>query len=114
MKKNFTPFLTVALLFFAACSNKSTPVAAVPKISYTANVLPLIQSKCAPCHLPSKGGFKQNFENYDNAQKYASAMVTRVELDSTARGYMPFKKAKLGPEEINIFRNWVRDGLLEK
>ena len=114
MKKFFLPVSLLIFLIFAACSHKSTPTVAVTKVNYTTDVLPMIQSKCTPCHLPSKGGFKANFENYINAQLFGTAMVTRIELDPSARGFMPFKNSKLTVDEINVFKNWVRDGLMEK
>ena len=114
MKQFFFPLTILSLLLFAACSQHSTPVTVVPKVNYTADVFPLIQSKCSPCHLPSKGGFKANFEDFTNAQKFGTAMLSRIQMDPSVRGFMPFKNTKLTAEEINVFKNWVRDGLLEK
>ena len=113
MKQIISLLSLSVLILLAACYQKIIP-AAVPKVTYGSDVQQLIQLKCSPCHLPSKGGFKQSFENFANAQKFATAMVTRIELDPTARGFMPFKNAKLSADEINVFKNWVRDGLLEK
>lgn len=114
MKQLLTVLTVMAIIVFAACSPKTAATVAVPKVTYTTDVLQLIQVKCSPCHLPSKGGFKQSFENFSDARKYASAMVSRIELEPAARGFMPFKNAKLSTEEINVFKNWVKDGILEK
>ena len=62
--KIFSFFLTMVLVIvFAACSQKSNPgktVAVeevkVKSITYTGDIMPLLQAKCSPCHLPSKGG----------------------------------------------------------
>jgi len=108
-------------MVIAACSKRTTAAksetATPPKpvaTTYAANVQALIQSKCSPCHVPSKGGRKTDFDNYASAVKFAAAMVERVEKNPTDRGFMPFKGTKLAPEEIAVFKKWVSDGLLEK
>lgn len=121
MKNNFLPLAFIAVVIFAACSKKSTPgkseTAIPPKpvaTTYAGNVQALIQSKCTPCHIPSKGGFKTNFDDYTSAVKFATAMVERIEKNPGDRGFMPFKNPKLAPEEIAVFKKWVSDGSLEK
>lgn len=128
MKKFILPLTVLSIVLFAACSQKATPAktenpttAATPPpppkaaaVTYTANVQALIQSKCSPCHTPSKGGNKANFENFSIAQKYAADMVFRVELAPGTRGFMPMRGTKLADDEIAVFKNWVKDGLLEK
>lgn len=111
---------TLASIFiFMACSKKSVPgktaseTAKVKATTYTADVLPLIQMKCTPCHLPTKGGFKANFENYASAAKYGADMVTRVQLNPGDKGFMPFKHEKLTAEEIAVFKKWVDGGMTE-
>ena len=114
MKKIILPVIISSIVVFAACAPKSTPTTTVAKITYDANVQQLIQAKCTPCHLPSKGGNKTNFENFANAQKYAVYMLGRVELVPGVRGFMPMKGERLSDAEINIFKDWIKDGLLEK
>lgn len=115
--KKCIPLLTcMVVLLFAACSKKSTSGKSVKEepTVYAANVLPLIQVKCTPCHLPSKGGFKADFENYTSAIKYGTDMLTRIQLNPGERGFMPFKHEKLSADEITIFKKWVAGGMLEK
>ena len=117
MKKIPFVFTLILITVFAACSKKSSPgktVAEPPKVNYTADVTPLLQAKCTPCHLPSKGGNKANFENYESAKKYAGDIIARIQLNPGDRGFMPFKHAKLSEVEIALFKKWVEDGLLEK
>lgn len=119
MKNVFFVVTLFTVLIFAACAKKTSPgkTAEAPKVkttTYTADVVPLMQMKCNPCHLPTKGGRKADFENYASAVKYAADMVTRVQLNPTDKGFMPFKNAKLSEEEIAVFKKWVSDGLLEK
>ena len=86
----------------------------VNPITYAADVLPLIQLKCSPCHLRSKGGIKTNFENYKTAKKYGVAMLERIQLPDGKKKYMPLKNPRLSGEEIAVFKKWVDDGLLER
>lgn len=120
MKKNAFILMLFAITVIAACSKKSNPgktVAEAPKViptTYTVDITPLIQAKCTPCHLPSKGGNKASFENYEGAKKYGADMLARVLLEPGQKGFMPFKHAKLPAEEIAVIKKWVDQGLLEK
>jgi hypothetical protein len=114
MKENLLVLMLTVFTVFAACSKKSNPGKTAKPTTYTTDLVPLIQAKCSPCHLPSKGGFKANFENYEGAKKYGPDMLTRVMLNPGERGFMPFKHDKLPAEEIAIIKNWVDGGMLEK
>jgi hypothetical protein len=116
MKKVSFILMMIVITFFAACSEKSTATK-TPKVipvTYVADITPLLQAKCSPCHLPSKGGRKANFENLEGAKKYSADMIARIQLNPTDRGFMPFKNSKLSPEEIVVFKKWVEQGMLEK
>lgn len=122
MKKFILPLTVLGILVFAACSQKAAPAKTetpkeTPKAkgtTYMANVQSLVLAKCAPCHIPSKGGNKGDFENYSSAMKYAAEMVDRISLVQGSRGFMPMRGTKLSDDEIAVFKNWVKDGLLEK
>jgi uncharacterized membrane protein len=118
MKKNVFILMLFVITAIAACSKKSNPgKTEAPKViptTYTVDITPLVQAKCTPCHLPSKGGNKANFENYEGAKKYGADMLARVSLEPGQRGFMPFKHPKLTAEEIAVIKKWVDQGLLEK
>ena len=125
MKKLFVSSVVIAVIVFAACTPKTNPSTTAttnptteePKpmaTTYTSEVWPLIQSKCTPCHIPSKGGRTASFETYESAKKYGAQMITRIELNPTDRGFMPFKHDKLSADEIALFKKWVADGMQEK
>ena len=134
MKRIFFTITVFAVILIAACSHKSTPsqtvtgtpkekpvekvvVVETPRVmktTYQGAVLPLMLAKCTPCHFPSKGGFKANFENYDNAVKFSADMVIRIQQNPGEKGFMPFKNAKLSADEIVVFKKWLSDGFLEK
>lgn len=123
MKKKLIIATAFFLVIFAACSKKANPskssdtAVAAPKpaaTSYNSAVQALIQAKCSPCHLPSKGGFKASLEGYDATKKFIADIIARVEKNPTDRGFMPFKNPKLSEEEIGVFKKWLADGLMEK
>ena len=116
MKNVFFTLTMICFSFFVSCSKKNNP-GKTPKeipITYTIDVSPLIQAKCTPCHLPSRGGKKANFETYESAKTYGAEMLGRIQLNPADRGFMPFKHEKLSVEEIVIFKKWIDQGLKEK
>jgi mono/diheme cytochrome c family protein len=114
MKKNLLILTLTFIVVFAACTKKASPGKTVKSTTYTTDMVPLIQAKCSPCHLPTKGGRKADFENYEGAKKYGADMLARVLLNPGDRGFMPFKHDKLAAEEIAIIKNWVDQGMQEK
>ena len=114
MKKLSLVLTLVVIIGFAACTKKASPGKPVVHTTYNADIMPLMQAKCAPCHLPSKGGNKASFETYESAKKYGADMLTRVMKNPGERGFMPFKHDKLPETEIAIIKSWVDQGLLEK
>jgi hypothetical protein len=118
MNKSFLILCGLAVLTFA-CSRKvsssGTGKYKGPKVSYAATVKPLIEKSCAPCHIPSKGGNKADFDSYDASKKWIGDMITRVHLDPTDKKFMPFqsKKPPLTAEEIAVLENWQKSGLGE-
>lgn len=116
MKKISLIFTIAAITLFAACSQKNS-ASKTPKViptTYTTDIVPLIQAKCSPCHLPSKGGRKASFESYDAAKKYSADILARIQLNPTDRGFMPFKNEKLSADEIVLVKKWLDQGMLEK
>lgn len=80
-------------------------------VSYTADILPLLQSNCYACHnqAASMGGV--NIEGYSRVKIYASngRLLGAV---SHAPGFSPMPKngSKLPDCEINTIRRWINLG----
>lgn len=117
MKKMLT-IMAAAICFitlqFCSSSKKSAAkVPEVPKMTFTANVLPIIQAKCAPCHLAPEGK-KKHYDSYDAAKAGIDSMIARVQLNPGDKGFMPFKKTeKLHDSLIAVLVKWKADGLLQ-
>ena len=87
----------------------------IPKSTYAANMSTLIMDNCVPCHIPSKGGRKKSYDNYDNVKTDIDEIIRRIELKPGERDFMPFKKTSQLPDStIAKFKKWRDDGLLEK
>ena len=116
--KNFfkASAIAISLLVFSNCNpGKKVAGTVIPKSTYAANLSNVIQENCTPCHIPSKGGFKKNYDNYDNVKTDIDEMIRRIGLLPGERGFMPFKKtAQLPDTTIAKFKKWRDDGLLEK
>ncbi|MEZ5028459.1 MAG: hypothetical protein R2765_06690 [Ferruginibacter sp.] len=103
----------------AACAKKQTATAstastnATSAATYTADMLPL-NKPIAVCHLPSKGGNKTNFEDYETTKKHAADIVRRIQMEQTQRGFMPAKHDKLSADEIAVFKKWLDGNAAEK
>jgi hypothetical protein len=59
MKQFFVAITVLGIIILAACSHQSNPTTVkethkVRMTTYVDDVMPLIQAKCSPCHLPSK------------------------------------------------------------
>ena len=98
---------------FQFCSSTKKAQASVPKITYTANVQPLITMHCSPCHIPPKGN-KEALNTYETAKANLDESIVRMNKKSDEKGFMPFKHPKLSDSTVNVFVQWKADGLLEK
>jgi hypothetical protein len=107
----FAIITTAGLLQFCTPSKKAQKQTA--KVTYTANVQPVIAANCSPCHIPPKGN-KEPLDNYEGAKKNIDECIRRIQLNPGERGFMPFKHPKLPDSTIQVFVQWKNDGLLEK
>jgi uncharacterized membrane protein len=113
MKKIYTLLACALVVTAISCAKKTTAVSDTKKasVTYALNIQPLIESKCAPCHLPAKGGNKTDFSTYEAAKAYVNPMITRVQLAPTEKNFMPFKNEALSTEEIALIKKWKEEGL---
>ena len=111
-----------ALLFVgwsASCSRKTAPQAKEdyqgPMVSYNAQIAPIMERSCSPCHYPAQNGSKAALDSYESLKAMVSAVIARVELPDDDAKFMPFKhkKESLTQEEITLIKNWARGGFPE-
>lgn len=111
-----------ALLFVgwsASCSRKTAPAAKAeydgPKVSYSANIAPLVERSCSPCHYPEKGGNKAALDSYEGLKAEFREVIKRVQLPEDDANFMPFKHKReaLTAEEVELLKNWSKGGFPE-
>jgi hypothetical protein len=112
MKKTILILLLLVIALFQFCTSTKKAQVTVPKVTYTANVQPLIVMNCSPCHIPPKGN-KEALNTYEAAKTNLDSMIVRIQRNPDEKGFMPFKHPKLSDSTINVFVQWKADGLLE-
>jgi hypothetical protein len=104
-------FAMPVVLFTQCRSTKSATGA--KKLSYAADVQPIMAEKCTPCHFPDKGGRVEALNSSASVKDHIDDIIRRIQLNPGEKGYMPFKKPKLSDSTINVFKQWKADGLAE-
>lgn len=83
------------------------------KITYLADVKPLLVASCTPCHLA--GGANPNkWDDYAQAKGKITVILDRVQRAPGTAGFMPKVGTQLTAAQIATLKQWVTDGLLEK
>ncbi|HYO21335.1 MAG TPA: hypothetical protein VER36_02950 [Flavisolibacter sp.] len=113
MKKIVIFSLIACGAIFQFCSSTKQAQATVQKVTYAADIQPLIQNSCAPCHIPPKGN-KEALHTFETAKANIDESIKRIKLNPGDKGFMPFKHPKMSDSAINVFVKWKEDGLLEK
>jgi mono/diheme cytochrome c family protein len=82
-------------------------------VTYTNNVLPILQDYCFSCHGNGNTAFSNgvNLDGYDNVKGWAQLeyLVGDIRHDKGYTG-MPYGKPKLSDCEINTIVAWVNQG----
>src|SRR4051812_2434551 len=113
MKKIFALVAVTASVFFLSnCHSAKKAVVEVPKASYQTDIQPLVINNCSPCHIPSKGGRVKPLDTYDALKANIDNVITRISLNPTDKGFMPFKHPKLSDSTIAVFKKWRDDGFV--
>jgi uncharacterized membrane protein len=107
---------TAAIFSYCGSSKKAAGATETKKAAtvYAANVETTVMNKCAPCHIPSKGGRLKALDTYASVRDNIDEIIRRIQLNPTDKGFMPAKNPKLDDATIAIFKQWKADGSLEK
>ena len=112
----------IAIVLAVACSQKTAPTTSEepkeytgPKVTYLADVAPLMERSCSPCHYPEKKGRKMPLDSYVTVKDNLAEVLERVQLPKDHLKFMPYehKKQDLSAEEIEMLKHWARGGFLE-
>src|SRR6266478_4129825 len=110
------PLLASLLL---ACS-----LAAEDKTTYQDHVLPLIEAHCSKCHNADKKKADLELTSYQGALKGSGSgpVLAPGEPDAsklwkaithTEEPFMPSNHPRLADKDLEVFKKWILDGLLE-
>lgn len=83
------------------------------KITYLADVKPIMTTSCTPCHMAGVTN-PNKFDEYTPTKTKIATIIDRVKREQGAAGFMPRNGTKLSADKIAILEKWVADGLLEK
>ena len=106
--------VVIAVSVFTYCSSSKKNAKAVAKVTYEANVAPILVANCAPCHFPDKGGRKKPLDSYKSVTAQLDDVLRRIQLNQGERGMMPDRKARMADSTIAKIKQWQTDGLLER
>lgn len=110
-----------SLVFSAVC-----PWApAQEKVTYQDNILPLVQANCAKCHNADKKKADLDLTSFQSLMKGSGsgAIVTSGNVDGSKvwrslthaeEPFMPPNSPKLPDKDLDLFKQWIAGGLLEK
>jgi hypothetical protein len=76
-------------------------------VTYTLDILPIVQLNCTPCHTSSSNG-GVNFSTYTNATANAANALTQILSEN-----MPQSGGPLSNDEKDLWQVWVDDGTPE-
>ena len=116
MRKNLVILLLSVsiVLSFCTSSKKSQSTAAVAsKVTYVANVQPIVAGSCSPCHIPPQGN-KKPYNSYATVKADIDEIINRIQKNPGEKGFMPMRHPKLADSTILVFVNWKKDGLIEQ
>jgi predicted ATPase with chaperone activity len=113
MKKLWVLLLLIAPFVLQYCSSSRKSVKSQEtKITYAANIQPMMVANCTPCHFPPKGN-KKAYDTYTSVKGDIDEILNRINKNPDEKGFMPFKHPKLSDSTINVFVKWKSDGLVE-
>lgn len=88
-------------------SGKKATKATSSPVTFTKDILPIMQSSCTPCHFPPDGK-KEALNTYEGVKNHIGEVIARVKLPKEDVKFMPFKSKKppLSDSLINVLEQW--------
>ena len=100
---------TLLILPFCTTSRKAAgdKKLSEPQLSYAADIAPILQDRCTPCHYPN-GGKRKFLDTYAAVTANYDDILYRVQLPADSSGFMPFKskKAPLSDSLVQVLLLW--------
>lgn len=95
-------------------------VIATSSVSYSANIIPILEAKCIKCHGVETTKEGLNMLTYENLMTgsfngpviVAGDAPNSLLVQLVERGKMPNRGTKVTPEELQVIIDWVNQGAL--
>ncbi|MGG9964286.1 hypothetical protein [Ferruginibacter sp. SUN106] len=115
MKKALTILVCIGCIVIlqnCGSSKKASKTATAMAVSFDKDVMPIMQSRCTPCHFPPDGR-KKALNTYDAVKANIADIIARVKLPQTDNGFMPWKNKKpaLSDSLINVLVEWQKQNM---
>ncbi len=114
MKKIFLVTAGFCCLVILQNCSSSKKAAKTPVVSFSKDVMPVMQASCTPCHFPSAGR-KEPLNTYDAVKNHIADIIVRIKLPQSDARFMPWKNKKppLSDSLINVFVEWQKQNMSE-
>jgi len=105
------------ILFVTSCESRTyeeisdnTPI--TETVSYKTDIQPIIEANCISCHSAVGPASYKPFTNYNQVKTEIDNILDRIQRPNGDPQKMP-QGGSLSANQINIFKKWKADGLLE-
>ena len=113
-------FLLTACGAGPATSSSSTGTSVTANVSFSKDVMPILQSRCISCHGGGQSNRGLSFDTYDTLMAGSNNGLVIVPGDPNnsrliqlvQSGTMPKRGPKLTPDQIQILIDWILAGAL--
>lgn len=115
MRKLYILLFIGATFMLQLCTTKkkAQTTATAAKVTYMADIQPLVIKHCSPCHIPPQGK-KEPLNTYTAMKAEIDDVIESIKKNPGEHGFMPARRAKLSDSTIAVFENWKKGGLLEQ
>ena len=102
----------IFLQFCSSSKQASSSNAGDAGVTYAADVAPIIEGRCTPCHFPDGGDIKF-LDTYKSVKNTIDDIIVRVELEPGSDGFMPpsDEPEPLTAEQIQTLKDWRDAGM---
>lgn len=120
MKKQLTVLIVALLLVTAFAVLKISSINAAPetRISFSDDVQPILESRCANCHFGEFTSAELHMDTYESLMEgsengpviVAGSAKKSLLVQKISTGEMPKRGPKLTPAQVQIIMDWIDQG----
>jgi len=113
MKKALTIVVCIGcIIVLQNCGSSKKASKTATAVSFDKDIMPIMQSRCTPCHFPPDGR-KKPLNTYETVKADIGDIIARVKLPQSDNGFMPFKNKKppLSDSLINVLVEWQKQNM---